>query len=153
MNGGNGVAMYQNQWQKQCMTTDIDAPTGDQEVRKRPKAVSQSSEWSLIEENVPLLPDSSGGLTANVLFFCCLSHPLFQVWVGPLSDGSIATLFFNSASAPASISASRATLGLDDKASYTVKDLWKGTTSNLDVELKAEDVPSHGVAYFRVSKA
>ena len=32
INAGDGVAVYQNQWQKQCMTTDIDAPIGDQEV-------------------------------------------------------------------------------------------------------------------------
>jgi alpha-galactosidase len=75
-----------------------------------------------------------------------------EVWAKPMSDGSVATVLFNRTDAPATITTSAAELGLGGSSSYTVRDLWAGTTSTSTGAVSAS-VASHGVVMVRVTRA
>ncbi|MGI5238305.1 hypothetical protein [Dactylosporangium sp. CA-139066] len=63
----------------------------------------------------------------------------------PLANGDVAVVLFNETGAAARISTS---VG---HGTYTMKDLWTGTTTATGGTVSAE-VPAHGAAMFRVSK-
>ncbi|MDI5977836.1 glycoside hydrolase family 27 protein [Amycolatopsis magusensis] len=72
-----------------------------------------------------------------------------EVFAKPLSDGSVAVGLFNRGGGTATISATAAQVGLSG-GSFTLTDLWTGTTSSTAGQITAS-VPAHGVAAYRVT--
>ncbi|CCK26948.1 secreted alpha-galactosidase [Streptomyces davaonensis JCM 4913] len=75
-----------------------------------------------------------------------------QVWAKPMSDGSVAVVLLNRSGAAAAITTSAAEIGLGGSSSYALKDLWTGTSSTSANGTISGQVPSHGVAMYRVSR-
>ncbi|WP_238006080.1 NPCBM/NEW2 domain-containing protein [Dactylosporangium sp. AC04546] len=75
-----------------------------------------------------------------------------EVWAKPMSDGSVAAVLFNRGGAAATVSTSAAVLGLGGSSSYTVRNLWTGSTSTTAGAIAAT-VPAHGVTMVRVTRA
>ncbi|MFF5675730.1 glycoside hydrolase family 27 protein [Streptomyces hygroscopicus] len=72
-----------------------------------------------------------------------------EVFAKPLSDGSVAVGLFNRGNSTAAVSATAAQIGLSG-ASFTLTDLWTGSTSHTTGQVSAS-VPAHGVAAFRMT--
>jgi alpha-galactosidase len=72
-----------------------------------------------------------------------------EVFAKPLSDGSVAVGLFNRGGGSATVSTTAAQIGLSG-TSFTLTDLWTGTTSGSGGTISAS-VPAHGVAVYRVS--
>ena len=72
-----------------------------------------------------------------------------EVFAKTLSDGSVAVGLINRGSATTTITTTAAQVGLTG-GSFTLTDLWTGTTSGSTGQLSAS-VPAHGSAVFKVS--
>ncbi|WP_413105248.1 glycoside hydrolase family 27 protein [Streptomyces sp. Inha503] len=72
-----------------------------------------------------------------------------EVFAKPLSDGSVAVGLFNRGNSTATVTATAAQVGLSG-GSFTLTDLWTGSTSSTTGQVSAS-VPAHGVAAFRVT--
>jgi alpha-galactosidase len=66
-----------------------------------------------------------------------------------LSNGDVAVVLFNEGASTQTISTDVATVGKSGAASYTVSDLWNGTTATTTGAISAS-VPGHGAAMYRV---
>ncbi len=74
-----------------------------------------------------------------------------EVWVKPMSDGSMAVVLLNRGKGPVSISTSAREMALEsDKGGYTVRNLWTHATTHSNGVIEAS-VPAHAVAMFRVT--
>ncbi|GIJ43799.1 alpha-galactosidase [Virgisporangium aliadipatigenens] len=67
-----------------------------------------------------------------------------------LSNGDRAVALFNENDTAQTIATTAARVGMNAAASYTVKDLWTGTSTTTTGALSAT-VPAHGTAVFRIS--
>jgi len=76
------------------------------------------------------------------------------LWVltKPLADGSRAVVLFNSTGTAATISTTATQVGLWPAPSYSLKDLWQGTTSDTTGTISGS-VPAHGVIMYRVTRS
>jgi alpha-galactosidase len=72
-----------------------------------------------------------------------------EVWVKGMSDGSVVAALINRGSAPATVSATAAEIGLPSAQSYRVLDLWNGEQPTTPGKLGGE-VAAHGVLAYRV---
>ncbi|MEU2268059.1 ricin-type beta-trefoil lectin domain protein [Streptomyces olindensis] len=72
-----------------------------------------------------------------------------EVFAKPLSDGSVAVGLFNRGSSTATITATAAQVGLTG-SSFTLTDLWTGSTSSTSGQISAS-VPAHGVAVYKMT--
>lgn len=72
-----------------------------------------------------------------------------EVWGKPMSDGSFAVVLLNRAETPAKISVDAAEMKFPADATLQAKDLWSGKSNQVTGRISA-DVPSHGVAMYRV---
>jgi alpha-galactosidase len=72
-----------------------------------------------------------------------------EVWVKPLSDGSMAVLLLNRGPARAFMTVTAEQAGLSKADYYKEKNLWTGKTTRTD-DLIRGWVPSHGVLFYRV---
>ncbi|HZU16561.1 MAG TPA: hypothetical protein VFD01_08215 [Candidatus Dormibacteraeota bacterium] len=72
-----------------------------------------------------------------------------QVWMKPLSDGSVAVVLLNTGPRAASLRVQVRTLGLAPEPVYVVRDLWAHRASISTGAIEAR-VAAHGVAMFRV---
>lgn len=136
---GDAPPRLVNQWQRQCLVAETDAPPGEIEVR------------------TALPPPPSLCPNMGDAFFSHSPRPLPpQVWSGPLAGSAQVVVLFNRGSSLSSISAPWALLGLTSGRAYTVRDLWAHSSSTLvagkDAAIRTL-VPSHGVAMYRVSPA
>jgi alpha-galactosidase len=80
-------------------------------------------------------------------------HPLEsdpRVWVKPLDDGSKAVLLTNAGTAAGAVGTTVSVLGLPRSDCYHVHDLWAHTDSDSTGSIGPVQIPSHGVAMFRV---
>lgn len=77
----------------------------------------------------------------------------WDVLTRSLANGDRVVAALNRGDEPASqkISAERLGLVSDDGATYQVKDLWTGETTEATTEVDTGEVPSHGTAIFRIS--
>ncbi|MQA26784.1 MAG: alpha-galactosidase [Micromonosporaceae bacterium] len=75
-----------------------------------------------------------------------------ELWVKPMSDGSMAAVLLNWGASPETVTTSAAAIGLGGSSSYALKDLWTKQTSSSDGEISAE-VPAHGVVMYRISRS
>ncbi|MBV9817025.1 MAG: glycoside hydrolase family 27 protein [Solirubrobacterales bacterium] len=75
-----------------------------------------------------------------------------QVFAKIEPDGDAVVGLFNTSSEPAVISTTAGMLGLPDRPNYLVRNLWTHERTKSDGTISA-DVPTHGVALFRVSPA
>ena len=73
-----------------------------------------------------------------------------EVWVKPMSDGSIAAVLLNRSATVKEMITNPADLGLPAASGYRVANLWRGTTRNITGDLKAR-IPAHGVVMLRVT--
>ncbi len=73
-----------------------------------------------------------------------------EVIAKAMSDGSVAVALLNRGGATTSISTTTAEIGLLGSGPFTVKNLWTGASNQTSGAIAA-DVPSHGVAAYRVS--
>ncbi|HEX6527770.1 MAG TPA: glycosyl hydrolase family 28 protein [Streptosporangiaceae bacterium] len=76
------------------------------------------------------------------------------LWVltKPLAGGSRALVLFNSTDAAATISTTAAQAGLRPAPSYSLRDLWEGTTTGTTGTISGT-VPAHGVIMYRVTRS
>ncbi|GAA3660811.1 glycoside hydrolase family 27 protein [Streptomyces chitinivorans] len=72
-----------------------------------------------------------------------------EVFAKPLSDGSVAVGLLNRGGSTTTITTTAAQVGLSG-GSFTLTDLWTGTTSSTSGRISA-GVPAHGVAVFRMT--
>jgi alpha-galactosidase len=72
-----------------------------------------------------------------------------DVLVKPMADGSVAVALFNETAAPARIATTAAAVGLERRASYRVRDLWRHTTRETSGSIAAT-VRAHGTVMYRV---
>jgi alpha-galactosidase len=72
-----------------------------------------------------------------------------EVWVKPMSDGSEAVLFLNRGNSGAFMTANASKIGLPNSGKYKIQNLWEHKSYTSEDLIRAE-VPSHGVAMFRV---
>jgi alpha-galactosidase len=74
------------------------------------------------------------------------------LWVltKPLSDGGRAVVLFNSTGSAATISTTAAKVGMGSAPSYSLHDLWRGTTTDTAGAIGG-DVPAHGVIMYQVA--
>jgi alpha-galactosidase len=75
-----------------------------------------------------------------------------DVLARPLSNGDVAVVLFNENDAAATITTSASLIGMTGGSSYTLRDLWSGTTSTTTATISAS-VPAHGVVMYRVSES
>jgi Alpha galactosidase C-terminal beta sandwich domain len=75
-----------------------------------------------------------------------------QVFAKIETDGDAVVGLFNTSSEPEVISTTAAMLGLPERPHYRIRDLWTHELTTSDGTISA-DVPTHGVALFRVSPA
>ena len=68
----------------------------------------------------------------------------------PLADGDVAVALFNETNSPATISTTAAQVGLPRAAAYSVRDLWRHTTTESAGNLTASVAP-HATVMYRVS--
>ena len=73
-----------------------------------------------------------------------------EVWIKPMSDGSVAVVLLNRGTSSAAISVTTSALGLASASSYSVRDLWAHTATTSTGTISAT-VPSHAIAMYRVS--
>lgn len=73
-----------------------------------------------------------------------------EVWIKPMSDGSVAVVLLNRGAATATISTTATAVGLAAASSYTVRDLWAHTSTTTGGTVTAS-VPSHGAAMYQVT--
>jgi alpha-galactosidase len=73
-----------------------------------------------------------------------------DVLARPLSNNDVAVVLFNENSATATISTTASAIGKSGATSYTLTDLWAGTTTSTSGAISA-GVPGHGVVMYRVS--
>jgi alpha-galactosidase len=73
-----------------------------------------------------------------------------DVLARPLSNGDVAVVLFNETAAAATIATSAPEVGVPRSPSYTLRDLWAGTTTTTTGAVGAS-VPPHGVVMYRVS--
>ena len=74
----------------------------------------------------------------------------FDVLAKPLANGDVSVVLFNENASTATISTTAAAIGKTGASSYTLNDLWAGTTSSTAGTISAS-VPGHGVVMYRVS--
>lgn len=74
---------------------------------------------------------------------------LQQVLTKPLSNGDVSVVLLNADTATHTISTSASAVGLPNSTTYTLENLWTGTTSSTISTISAS-VPSHGVVMYRV---
>jgi alpha-galactosidase len=67
-----------------------------------------------------------------------------------LSNGDVSVVLFNESSSAQTISTTAAAIGKSGASSYTLKDLWAGTTGTTTGAISAS-VPGHGVVMYRIS--
>ncbi|HZT03215.1 MAG TPA: glycoside hydrolase family 27 protein [Steroidobacteraceae bacterium] len=72
-----------------------------------------------------------------------------QVWVKPMSDGSVAVILLNPGRGPVDIEATAQEIGLKHADDYAVRNLWQHTDSVSHGRIEA-NVATHSVAMFRV---
>ncbi len=75
-----------------------------------------------------------------------------QVWSKPLTGGQAAVALLNRSAQPLQITTTASTAGLRSAASYTVHDLWAGTTEQTAGAISAT-VPPDSVVLYRVAPA
>jgi alpha-galactosidase len=68
----------------------------------------------------------------------------------PLANGDVSVVLFNENASTASISTTASAIGKTGASTYTLNDLWAGTTSTTSGTISAS-VPGHGVVMYRVS--
>jgi alpha-galactosidase len=75
-----------------------------------------------------------------------------HVIVKPLMDGSKAVAVFNETDATRAVNVGAAEIGLQDEASYRLRDLWthKETTGDGSIKL---DLPAHATVMYRISRS
>ncbi|HEV2636200.1 MAG TPA: ricin-type beta-trefoil lectin domain protein [Actinocrinis sp.] len=73
-----------------------------------------------------------------------------DVLAKPLSNGDVSVALFNTTGSTATISTSISAIGKSGASSYTLANLWGGTTSTTSGAISAS-VPSHGTVLYRVS--
>jgi alpha-galactosidase len=75
-----------------------------------------------------------------------------DVLARPLSNGDVAVVLFNETAAAATIATTTSEVGEPPASSYTLRDLWAGTTTTTTGAVRAT-VPPHGVVMYRVSRS
>jgi alpha-galactosidase len=73
-----------------------------------------------------------------------------DVLAKPLANGDVSVVLFNENSSTATISTTVSAIGKTGASSYTLSDLWSGTTSTTSGTISAS-VPGHGVVMYRVA--
>jgi alpha-galactosidase len=73
-----------------------------------------------------------------------------DVLAKPLSNGDVSVTLFNENSSTATITTTAAAIGKTGASSYTLADLWAGTSRSTSGTISAS-VPGHGVVMYRVS--
>ncbi|WP_250562204.1 glycoside hydrolase family 27 protein [Sphaerisporangium fuscum] len=73
-----------------------------------------------------------------------------DVLAKPLAGGDVAVVLFNESSSAQTISTTAAAIGKSGASSYTLTDLWAGTTGSTAGAISA-NVPAHGVVMYRVA--
>jgi alpha-galactosidase len=73
-----------------------------------------------------------------------------DVLAKPLANGDVAVVLFNENASTATISTTASAIGKTGASSYTLNDLWAGTTGTTSGTISAS-VPGHGVTMYRVS--
>jgi len=71
--------------------------------------------------------------------------------VKPLADGSVAVAMTNTSSTALDVSTTAMAVGLPRADCYRVRDLWAHTETAGTGDIGPVNIPSHGVAMFRVS--
>ncbi|MFL6127297.1 glycoside hydrolase family 27 protein [Actinophytocola sp.] len=73
-----------------------------------------------------------------------------DVLAKPLANGDVSVVLFNEGGSAATISTTTAAVGRTGASSYTLTDLWTGTTATTTGTISAS-VPAHGVVMYRVA--
>jgi alpha-galactosidase len=73
-----------------------------------------------------------------------------DVLAKPLANGDVSVALFNETGSTATISTTAAAIGKSGASSYTLTNLWTGTTSTTSGTISAS-VPAHGTVMFRVA--
>ena len=73
-----------------------------------------------------------------------------DVLAKPLANGDVSVVLFNENASTATISTTASAIGKTGASSYTLNDLWSGTTSTTAGPISAS-VPGHGVVMYRVA--
>jgi len=73
-----------------------------------------------------------------------------EVWAGPLSDGSVATILFNRSGNSSNITAEWTDIGLNANTNAAVRDLWQRENIGTFTGSYTAEVESHGVVFVRV---
>jgi hypothetical protein len=103
--------------------------------------------------DVIAVDQDSLGVQANRVAIQNINGNRVDILTRPLANGDRAVVYLNQGSSPVAVSASIQTLGFVGSAgcTYTAKDLWAGTSSQVTTSLSANSVASHGVAMYRIS--
>jgi alpha-galactosidase len=75
-----------------------------------------------------------------------------DVLAKPLANGDVSVVLFNENSGSATITTTASKIGKTGSSSYTLKNLWTGTSSTTTGTISST-VPGHGVVMYRVSSA
>ncbi len=73
-----------------------------------------------------------------------------DVLAKPLANGDVSVVLFNETNSTTTISTTAGAIGKTGASSYTLTDLWTGTTSSTSGSISAS-VPAHGVVMYRVA--
>jgi alpha-galactosidase len=74
-----------------------------------------------------------------------------DVLARPLSNGDVAVVLFNETATAATIATTTSQVGVPGASSYTLRDLWAGTSTTTTGAIRVI-VPPHGVVMYRVSR-
>jgi hypothetical protein len=117
--------------------------------------ISASSLAVLKNADVIAVDQDSLGTQATRVATQNISGNSVDILTRPLANGDRAVVYFNKGSSAVSVSNTIQTLGYTGGTgcSFTAKDLWAGTSSQVTTSLSASSVASHGVAMYRISPA
>ncbi|WP_245594322.1 glycoside hydrolase family 27 protein [Actinospica robiniae] len=73
-----------------------------------------------------------------------------DVLAKPLANGDVSVALFNETGSSATISTTAAAIGKSGSSSYTLTNLWTGTTSTTSSSISAS-VPAHGTVMYRIA--
>jgi alpha-galactosidase len=108
-----------------------------------PRALSDSTIAMLENRQVIAVDQDPLGIQGTVV----QQHGEGQVWSKPLAGGEAAVALLNRGSVPLQITTDTSTVGLRSAASYTVRDLWAGTTETTAAAIAAIVPPDSAVLY------
>ncbi|KAJ3096817.1 hypothetical protein HDU97_005561 [Phlyctochytrium planicorne] len=80
--------------------------------------------------------------------------PIWDVWAGPLSDGSTVAVVLNRRNNVQSFDFQPSMAGLDNTKTYKVRDLWsRSNIGTVTGSLKLSNMPAHSVRVLKLTKA